>query len=105
MAVCPKCGLPFSYSDVHVCEGRDKAKLWLFATVAIGSIVGAILGGRLGLVYVNSVIRQACDKSGATNLCGLPIAPAVPFYVAAGAVIGASAAACAVVLIFRARKP
>ena len=100
MPVCPECGVPFSYTEIHVCEGRDKTKLW-----SVGSVViGAVIGGPLGLIYANSVIQQACAKPDATNLCGLTSAPAIPFYIAIGAVIGASVAAFAVVLTLATRK-
>jgi hypothetical protein len=95
MAVCSKCGLPFSYTEPHVCEGRDKTMLWSLATAA----VGAIVGGQLGLTYARALIRQACDKPDATNLCGLTSAPAVPFYVVIGVAIGVTVGAFAVVLI------
>jgi hypothetical protein len=100
MPVCPKCGVPFSYTETHVCEGRDRTKLWSLASVAIG----AVIGGPFGLWDVNSVIQQACEKPDATNLCGLTSTPAIPFYIAIGAVIGASVAAFAVVLISARRK-
>jgi hypothetical protein len=100
MPVCPKCGVPFSYTETHVCKGRDRTKLWSLASIAMG----AVIGGPVGLLYAKSVIQQACKKPDATNLCGLTSAPAIPFYIAIGAVIGASVAALAVVLILGRRK-
>jgi hypothetical protein len=104
MAICPKCGLPFSYAESHICEGRDRTKLRFLASTLIVAIAGAIAGGALGREYIQSVIRRACEQPDATNLCGLPSASAIPFYVGIGAVLGASVAAFAGVLIFRARK-
>src|SRR5690242_3398345 len=100
MAVCPKCGVSFSYAKPHVCEGRDKSKLWLFAFAVIGTLVGGLLGWRYG----NSLIRQACERPDASNLCGLPSAYSMPFYLAVGAVIGASVSALLVVVILRRRR-
>lgn len=97
MAVCPRCGVPFSYADIHVCEGRDKTKLWSLAAVGLG----AILGGPLGLSCTHFLLRQACLRPDATSLCGLMIVPFVPVYIAIGAVSGASIAAVAVTLVHR----
>ena len=92
--------MPFSYMDTHVCEGRDTAKLWLLAALA----VGAVVGGPLGFWYGNSVVRWACEKPDASNLCGLTSVPAVPLYIAIGALSGATIAALAVVAILGRRK-
>ena len=92
--------MPCSYTDTHVCEGPDTAKLWLLAALA----VGAVVGGPLGLWYGGSVVRWACENPDASNLCGLTSAPAVPFYIAIGAVIGTTVAALAVVAILVRRK-
>jgi len=100
MPVCPTCGMPFSYTETHVCEGRDKTKIWLLALVAVGALVGAPLGRLYGL----SVIGQACDRPGAGNLCGMIDSFALPFYVVIGAVIGAAAAAFAVTVLLARRK-
>jgi hypothetical protein len=100
MPVCPKCGVPFSYTETHICEGRDRTKLWSLASVAMGAVIGA----PVGLFYAKSVIQHACAKPDATNLCGLTSARAIPFYIAIGAVVGASVAAFAVVLILGRRK-
>ena len=100
MPVCAKCGMSFSYTEAHGCEGRDTPKLWSLASVA----VGAVVGGPLGLLYGNSVVRSACEKPGASNLCGLTSAPTVPFYIAIGAVMGTAVAALAAVVILRRRR-
>jgi hypothetical protein len=100
MPVCPKCGTPFFYTEGHVCEGRDQTKLWLLALAAIGAIVG----GPFGLFYGDSVVRQVCEKPDASNLCGLAGAPTVPLYIVIGAVMGASLAACAVLMILGRRN-
>ncbi len=99
MAICPKCGAPFSYSEIHVCEGRDITKLWSLASVAIGVLIGAPIGGRAGLLYANSLIADACGKPDASNLCGLPLTPSIPLYVITGAMMGASIVALAVGVI------
>jgi hypothetical protein len=99
MPVCPKCGVSFSYTETHLCEGRDKTKMWWLASVAIG----ALAGGPLGLLYGKSVVVQVCGKPDAGNLCGLMSAPAVAFYITIGAAIGASVAALAVLVILRTR--
>jgi|SRR5215831_1131107 len=104
MPVCPTCGRPFSYTESHICEGRDKTKIWLLTLVAVGAVVGALIGGPLGLLYANSVVRQACERPDATNLCGLTSAPFVPFYVMIGAVIGAASAALAVMVVLDRRR-
>jgi len=90
----------FSYRETHVSEGRDKTKIWWLASVAIGALVG----GPLGLLYGQSVVSQACGKPDASNLCGLMTAPSVPFYIAIGAIVGASVAAVTVVVILRKRQ-
>lgn len=54
MAVCPRCGVPFSYADLHVCEGRDKTKLWSLAAVGLGAILGGPLASRTPISF--------CDK-------------------------------------------
>jgi hypothetical protein len=100
MPTCPKCGISYSYAVTHVCKGRDLTKLWSLASVAIGGVVG----GPLGLFYANVLIREACEKPDATNLCGVSDVPAIPFYIAIGAVLGASVAAFAVFMILRRRK-
>jgi hypothetical protein len=100
MPVCPRCGVPFSYTEPHVCVGRDRNKRWLLASVA----AGALAGGPLGLLCGNSVVRQACERPDASNLCGLTSAPAVPFGIVIGAVVGASVAAFAVVVLLGRRK-
>jgi hypothetical protein len=90
----------FSYTETHVCEPRDKTKIWLLASVAVGVLVG----GPLGLLYGNSIVREACERPDASNLCGLTSAPTVPFWIVIGAVVGASVAAFAVVALFGRRK-
>jgi len=75
-------------------------KLWSLAAVAFG----AFIGGPLGLLYGNSIVRQACEKPDASNLCGLTSAPTVPFYIAAGAVIGVAVAEFIVIVILESRK-
>jgi putative exporter of polyketide antibiotics len=96
--------MSFSYTETHVCEGRDAAKLWSLASVAVGLAIGAVAGGALGQLYGLSAVRQACEGPGATNLCGLSSAPFVPVYTTIGALVGATAAAFAVFLILRMRK-
>src|SRR5262245_23352297 len=100
MPVCPKCGVLFSYTEPHVCEGRDRTKIRLLASVAVGALVGA----PLGLLYGNSVVRQVCARPNASNLCGVTSAPAVPFYIVIGAIVGASVAASAVAVLLGKRK-
>ena len=100
MPVCPRCGVPFSYAETHVCVGRDRTKLWWLASVA----AGALVGGALGLLYGNSAVRHACERPDASNLCGLTSAPAVPFYLVIGAIVGASVAAFAVVVLLGRRN-
>jgi len=104
MAVCSKCGLPFSYTEPHRCEGRDRTKLWSLASVAVGAVGGGVGGAWLGLAYGHSLMRAACQRPDATNLCGLSTLPAIPFYVVIGAVIGASIAAFAIVVTLRRRR-
>ena len=100
MPVCPKCGTLFFHTEGHVCEGRDKGKLWSLALAA----TGAVLGGPLGLLYGDSVIRQVCENSDAGTLCGLAGVPTVPFYIVTGAALGASLATFALVMILGRRK-
>jgi hypothetical protein len=100
MAVCPQCGGPFLYTETHVCPGRDRTKLSLLASAT----AGALIGGPLGLRYGNSIVSLACERPGAGNLCGLTSAPAVPFYIVIGAVVGASIAALGVAVLLGRRK-
>jgi hypothetical protein len=100
MPVCSRCGALFSYTETHVCEGRDKTILALLTAV----VVGAVIGGSVGLLYAKCDIAQACARPDATNLCGLTTGPVIPFSIAIGAIIGASVATFAVVLILRRRK-
>ena len=100
MPVCPKCGALFSYMEPHVCEGRDRTKIRLLASVA----AGALVGGPLGRLYGESVVQQFCARFDAGNLCGLTSAPAVPFYIIIGAIVGASVAASAVAVLLGRRK-
>jgi hypothetical protein len=58
----------------------------------------------LGLLYGNFVVRQACERPDASNLCGLTTAPTVPFYIVIGAVVGAAVAGFAVAAFFGRRK-
>lgn len=105
MAVCSKCGASYAYTEPHICEGRDTAKLWTLAWIVGIVAIGAVIGGPLGLVYARSLSAQACDQPTANNLCGVPTALfAVPFYGAIGAVLGASVAGCVVVVILRRRQ-
>ena len=94
MPICPKCRMTFAYSETHVCEGRDYAKVWSMVSIA----GGALIGGPLGLLYGLSIIRQACDKPDASNLCGFTPSYFVPGYVLIGAVIGALVATIAALL-------
>jgi hypothetical protein len=66
--------------------------------------MAAVIGGSVGLFYEQSVIRQACERPGAGNLCGLASAPALPFYIVIGAVVAASIATVVVVLVLGRRK-
>ena len=93
MPTCPKCGMNFSYSDTHVCEGRDYTKVWFMVFVACG----ALAGGPLGLWYGRTIIGRACEKPNASNLCGFVPSYFVPGYVVIGAVIGALIATVAVI--------
>lgn len=72
----------------------------MLALVAAGALVGA----PLGLLYGHAVVRLACERTDASNLCGLMSAPAVPFYIVIGAIIGASLVACGVVVVLGRRK-
>ena len=95
MPTCSKCGATFLYADDHVCEGRNYAKIWLMASIA----AGALGGGPLGYLYGLSVIRRACERPDAGNLCGLTAASMVPGFVAVGVVVGAAVAAFSVIFI------
>jgi cell division protein FtsX len=97
MPTCPKCRLNFAYSDTHVCEGRDYTKVWSFVTVA----GGALVGGPLGFLYSRSMVRQACEKPDASNLCGFVPSYFVPGDILIGAVIGALVAGLAAMLFMR----
>jgi hypothetical protein len=94
MPTCPRCRMTFAYSETHVCEGRDLARIWSMVSVA----AGALAGGASGLLYGLSIVRQACDNPGAGNLCGLGPSYFVPGYGLIGAVIGALVATVAATL-------
>jgi len=66
-------------------------------------VIGAFVGGALGMLYGTSIVRQACAQPNASNLCGFINTPSVPFYIVLGAIIGASAAALSVAVILRTR--
>jgi hypothetical protein len=100
MAICPRCAASFSYTETHVCEGRDRVKIWWIAAVALGAFVGA----PLGLFYGKALVREACGQPDASNLCGFMSAPSVPFYIVIGAIIGASVAAFTVAVLLRKRN-
>jgi hypothetical protein len=108
MAICPKCGMSLTYTDDHVCEGRDHTKLWLLASVAGGAFVGASLGLLRDLSISRQVLRGACGQPGAGNLCGFPAFTATPgvfpIYTALGAVIGAMVAAVVIIAVMRSRS-
>src|SRR2546430_916228 len=93
MPVCPKCRMNFAYSEPHVCEGRDYTKVWSIVSIA----GGALIGGPFGLLYGLSIVRQACDKQDAGNLCGFVPSYFVPGYVLIGAVIGGFVATVAAI--------
>lgn len=80
-------------------EQPDLGKSWSLAALPIG----ALLGGWLGRLCGNVVIGRYC-ASAASNLCGLFAAPALPFYVAVGAVMGAAIAGLSTVVIVTRRK-
>jgi hypothetical protein len=100
VAVCDKCGIAYTYAGGHVCQGRDKTKVWLLTSVA----AGAVGGGLLGRIYGNRVLAQVCDAPDAGNLCGLFSAPTVPLYVGIGAVVGAFVGALVLVIVLRRRR-
>jgi hypothetical protein len=94
----------FSYTETHVCTGRDRTKLWLLTSVAAGALVGGPLGRLLGNAVVSSAVRQACERPDATNLCGLMLIPAVPVYIGIGTIVGAAVAGFAVAAFLGRRK-
>jgi len=100
MATCPKCRMSFSYTEPHVCEGRDYTKLWSIVVAAGGALVGAPVGVLCG----NSLIRAACAKPDAGNLCGLVPSFFVPGYAIVGASLGALAASALVIVIVHRRQ-
>ncbi len=100
MAVCPKCGISFSYAETHVCEGTDRSKVWLIAAVGVGALAGAPFGRLFG----NYIIGLACNRPDAGNLCGLFASLMVPVLVVAGAVVGASITAFALTIVLTRRS-
>jgi hypothetical protein len=89
MAICPECGMSFAYTETHSCAGRDRTKIWYLVSV----VGGAALGGPLGHQYGLSLVRQACDKPDASNLCGFFPWLFAPVFVILGAGVGVFVAA------------
>jgi len=100
LPVCPKCHASFSYAEDHVCEGRDRSKLLLLASVVAGALAGAPLGRMYGI----SLVDEVCSRPGAGNLCWLTSVADVPVYMLLGAVFGASVAALVIVMILGRRQ-
>jgi hypothetical protein len=98
---CPKCGMNFAYTDTHVCEGRDYARLGWIAAVAVGAAGGGLLGHRYGFYFVNEV----CGKPDASSLCGLVPSFYIPVFEIFGAGVGALATMIAVVVLMTTRRP
>src|SRR5262245_2729811 len=96
MPVCPKCGVSFSYTEVHVCEGYDRTKLWWMVSVAggmlIGGLVGGLLGDRIGLL-------SGLSRPGWFWIGSYFFQPPVPIAPILGAVIGAIVTTVAVIAI------
>jgi hypothetical protein len=95
MAICPKWGMSFAYTETHSCAERDRTKTWLLVSV----VRGAALGGPLGYQYGLSLVRQACDKPGASNLCGFFPSLFAPVFVILGAGVGVFVAALVVMAV------
>lgn len=93
--------MSFAYAETHLCAGRDRTKIWLLISV----VAGAALGGPLGRQYGLSVVRQACDKPGASNLCGFFPWLFAPVFVILGAGIGVFVAALVVMTVLAKTKP
>ena len=53
MATCPNCGQ--ALDTVHRCTGLWRLRLRVFRTVAIGGMVGALIGSGLALVLYGGV--------------------------------------------------
>src|SRR5689334_14461398 len=93
--VCPRCGLPLTDFERHVCEGPDRSKVFLLVCSAAGALLGGTADYTLAAAYGRHLLRLACSPPDATNLCGLTTAIGNSGYLVGGMVLGAACGAIA----------
>ncbi len=97
MAICPRCGASYQYSEPHACSGRDyRWTLW----AVVATVAGALAGYRVALHLSQAGIAAACAADDAPNLCGFFPSVLAPALYVIGVGIGAFIAAVAAILIY-----
>ncbi len=97
MAICPRCGASYQYTEPHVCAGRNYPwALW----AVLATLAGAAAGYGVAVHISRSGIAAACAADYDNNLCGfIPWVLAPALYIIGGG-IGAFIAAVTAIFIY-----